>query len=191
MNYIKIIENFVDRPELDFLNSWSLNNFRNNPNQYIDAFMDPDHPKSRFTTRLRQTENHAKKQITINYPDIAYNIQNRIIENFGLQECKQPPPFYNGIVNGIGFGEGLITEHRDPVFFPNTYTLHCNIISQKSESGGITVIDDVEYDINEGDLLCYLVSEVKHRVTLTKGNRNRILWVFGFCIDDKKRQEII
>ena len=81
-------------------------------------------------------------------------------------------------------------EHIDPVYYPDTVTMHCNIITRKADSGGVTIIGGVEYDIEPGDLLCYPVSEIKHKVTLTKGNTNRILWVFGFCLPRDKAEDV-
>ena len=180
---VQVIENFVNKEEINELNTWALSNFIKYPNQYVDPCMDSHHPRSRLTNRIsniHQRHNHS----LINYPKIIYDIQKRIIDVLKLKEFFIPPPFHHGIVNGIGFGEGLIEKHVDPVYYPNTITLHCNLITQKSESGGVTIIDGIEYDIDSEDLLCYPVSELHHEVTLTKGNINRILWCFGFCIPE-------
>lgn len=188
--YTKVIKNFVRREELKVLNGWCLDNFKNNPQYYKDAHMDPYLEGSRFTTRLSNKIDHKSKNIFINYPKVSYDIQNRIEKFFHLENCKKPPSFVDGIVNGIGFEGGSICNHIDPQYFDNTHTLHCNVISQKSDSGGVTIIEDVKYDIEEGDLLCYVVSELHHEVTATVGKKNRILWVFGFCIDSEKLEEI-
>jgi len=189
-NLVKVIKKFADNTEIGILNWWSLSNFKENPHQYHDPNMDSHHPRSRFTTRLKQHQNYTNTDVKIDYPLVSYMIQDRIIKELKLDEFKFPPPFYNGIVNGIGFGKGLIEEHIDPIYYENTCTMHCNIITKKSDSGGITVIDGIEYDVDPGDLLCYPVSEVKHRVTLTRGLTNRILWVFGFCISRNKMRDV-
>ena len=186
----KIIKNFSDKIEIAILNWWYIDNFRKNTHQYIDPNMDPDRPGSRFTTRIRQHENYSNLDVDIEYPMIAYTIQERIMWRLKLKEFRLPPPFFEGIVNGIGFGEGLICEHTDPVYYPDTITMHCNLITRKADIGGITVIDGIEYDIEPGDLLVYPVSEIPHRVTLTKGKTNRILWVFGYCIPIDKAEDI-
>ena len=152
--------------------------------------MDEYLEETRFTTRLKNEIDHEKENIKIDYPDSAYQIQEKIIKEFKLQNVKTPPSFVDGIVNGIGFEGGSICDHIDPIYYDDTHTLHCNIISQKSISGGITIIENVHYDIDEGDLLCYIVSNHRHKVTKTFGNKLRILWVFGFCVDDIKLNEI-
>jgi hypothetical protein len=145
--------------------------------------MDLHKERTRLTTRF--SNNHY-----INYPKTSYDIQNRIVNLLGLELCKKPPSFFDGIVNGIGFEGGSICSHVDPIYFEGTQTLHCNVVSQKSNTGGVTVIENVAYEIDEGDLLCYVVSKLKHEVTPTAGDKNRILWVFGFCVTDEKLEEI-
>jgi len=188
--YVKVIKNFVTTKDLEQLNKWTLDNFTSNPQWFMDARMDNYKEKTRFTTRLHNDFNHKESNYYINYPQTSYEIQNRIVNFFRLENIKKPPSFVDGIVNGIGFDGGSICNHIDPTYFPNTYTMHCNIISQKADSGGVTIIENVEYDIDEGDLLCYVVSEHYHEVTPTVGKKNRILWVFGFCIDDEKLNQI-
>lgn len=188
--YVKVIKKFISNQEIDLLNLWSINNFEKNRHQYHDPHMDDYHEETRFTTRLGNSEDHSKKEYQINYPQVAFDIQDRIIDLFRMDGVKTPPSYFNGIVNGIGFENGSICKHVDPTYYEGTETMHCNIITQKAESGGVTIIENVEYDIDEGDLLCYIVSKQYHEVTQTTGKRNRILWVFGFCINQEKINHI-
>lgn len=188
--YVKLIKNFVDKSDLNHLNLWSLSNFKKNIHQYSDACMDEYLEETRFTTRLKNEVDHKKENIKIDYPSVAYKIQDKVINQLGLHGVKTPPSFVDGIVNGIGFEGGSICEHIDPVYYNNTHTLHCNVISQKSNSGGVTIIENVQYDVDEGDLLCYIVSKHRHEVTKTSGSKLRILWVFGFCVDNVKLNQI-
>lgn len=188
MMYVKIVKNFLFDDEIIKLNQWTLDNWRNS--YFKDAHMDALHPGSRFTTRMSNDLVAKDTDVVINYPKECYNIRNRIKNFFNLHTYDHPPSFYNGIVNGIGFSPGLIEDHIDPVYIQGTNTLHCNVITQNSKSGGITIIEGVEYPVSEGDLLMYVVSKHNHRVTEIEGDRERILWVFGFCVDDCKLEEI-
>tara|TARA_A200000159_G_scaffold33660_1_gene30281 strand:+ start:9086 stop:9670 length:585 start_codon:yes stop_codon:yes gene_type:complete len=190
MKKVRVIKNFALKEEIDALNKWSLKNLKENPDQYMDANMDYDDPGSRVTTRLKNEDDHVDENVFINYPKVAYNIQDRIRAKFELWNQDHPPSFVDGIVNGIGVRDGYICKHIDPVYIPNTHTVHCNIISQKPDSGGVTIIEGKEYDIDPGDLLCYAVSEVYHEVTMTRGSTNRIIWVFGFCVSSIKMEEM-
>ena len=187
---VRVIKNFASKKEIDALNQWSLKNYKENPHYYDSANMDYDDPGSRVTTRLNNSVNHIEEDRFIDYPQTAYNIQNRIRAKFELWNQEHPPSFIDGIVNGIGVRDGYICKHIDPVYIPGTHTVHCNIISQKSDSGGITFIEDKEYDVDPGDLLCYAVSEAYHEVTITRGSTNRIIWVYGFCVSPLKLEEM-
>lgn len=186
--YAKVVKNFLFSNEIEVLNKWSLSHWKED--YFKDACMDPFNDETRFTTRMGNDTIAKESGFLINYPEECYNIQERIKKFFRLHNYQSPPSFYDGIVNGIGFSPGVIHEHIDPQYIENTHTLHCNIISQNSISGGITVIAEKEYPVNDGDLLFYIVSKHYHHVTEIKGDKPRILWVFGFCVDDEKIEEI-
>lgn len=186
--YAQVIKNFLFEEEIPVLNQWTIDNWRNP--YFKDAGMDGNNPRSRFTTRMENFQVANESGFSINYPKVCYNVQDRIKNFFNLHDCQNPRSFYDGIVNGIGFSPGLIEEHIDPVYVPGTNTLHCNIITQNCISGGITIIEGESFPLEEGDLLMYVVSKHTHRVTNIQGPRERILWVFGFCVDDEKLEEI-
>jgi hypothetical protein len=186
--YAKIIKNFLFEDEIQKLNNWTLDNCNNF--YFQDAKMDPFHSGTRFSTRMENDVTFKDLEFIINYPKECYNIRERIQNFFNLHDFKSPPSFYNGIVNGIGFSPGIIENHIDPIYFEGTETLHCNIITQNSISGGITYINNQKYLVNPGDLLMYVVSKHYHYVTEIQGNLPRILWVFGFCIDNEKITQI-
>lgn len=180
-----VLKNFLFDNEKEVLNQWTLKNCHRK--YFEDAGMDPHNPGTRFTTRY-PNDSIAPD---IDYPSAALDIKNRIIKYFHLESYRSPPSYSNGIVNGIGYSGGRIEEHIDPTYYPDTKTVHFNAITQNSEEGGHTIIDGVKYtNVNPTDLLIYQVSEIYHEVTPTKGKTSRILWVFGFCLDDKKIKEI-
>lgn len=180
-----VLRNFLFLNEVKELNQWTINNCHQH--FFEDAGMDPDNPNTRFTTRF-PNESVAPN---IDYPEIAHTVRKRIVKYFHLENCKSPSSYSHGIVNGIGYSGGRIEEHIDPTYYPNTKTVHFNAITQQADVGGHTIIGGVEYnDIKPTDLLIYQVSEIHHEVTVTKGNTPRILWVFGFCLNNEKIKEI-
>lgn len=166
-----IVRDFISDNERLVLNEWCLNNYQNK-NLFVDG--GTGLPGTRLTTRHGNDYDY-------DFPDVAYEIQKRIIVKLNLKNYKFPE-YKNGIVCGIGFKNGHIWNHKDRVWHPDTTTVHCNIITQKPTAGGITVIDEEAYETNEHDLLIYPVSEILHRVTRIQGTRPRILWCFGFSI---------
>ena len=170
-----IIKNFVEKEIIDDLNNWCLANYKKD--FFKDASMGL--PGTRLTTRYSNPK-------TFDYPKSAYELRNKIANHLKLKN-DFIPPYKDGIVCGIGFEKGSIHEHIDPIWHDHTITLHCNVITQKSKIGGITVINDIEYETNTQDLLIYSVSSFRHRVTEIQGNTPRILWVSGFSVSNPEK----
>ena len=82
---VQVIENFVNKEEINELNTWALSNFIKYPNQYVDPRMDPHHPRSRLTNRISNIH-QRHNQFSINYPKIVYDIQERIIDALKLKK---------------------------------------------------------------------------------------------------------
>jgi hypothetical protein len=163
-----VIKNFVGSESLGKLNSWCMEN------QDKDFFKDATMgiPGTRKTTRYEKND--------FVFPEKAYQIQNKIINHFELDFIL--PKFKDGIICGIGFDGSDIHPHKDPVHHQNTYTLHCNIVSQKPKFGGSTYINNKEYNLDAGDMLCFIPSRDYHYVNTIRGNTPRIVWIFGFSI---------
>jgi hypothetical protein len=170
-----ILKNFIDRNTANSLNNWCMNNYKKS--FFTDANMGTK--DTRYTTRF------TKDWESFSFPDECYVIKNKIINELELLNFKMPN-FKDGIVCGIGFDGGDIYEHVDPTYYEKTITLHCNILSRKSNAGGNIYINDVFVPVKERDLLCFKVSRDKHRVDKIQGDRERILWVFGFCIPENE-----
>lgn len=89
-----------------------------------------------------------------------------------------------GVVVSITYDTGDVYRHKDPATsnqVENTVALRFNILASKAESGGLIHVEDKTYELNEGDLMAYLVSEYYHSVETCNGNNPRILFMFGFC----------
>jgi hypothetical protein len=56
---------------------------------------------------------------------------------------------------------------------------------QKPLEGGKPTINKKSISINEKDLWCYYVSKVSHGSSKIMGNRPRLIYVFGFCVEYK------
>jgi len=167
------IKKFLDQRYIDELNNWTLCNYKNS--FFKDTNMSKNY--NRVTTRY-------SKEYEFTYPEIVFKIRNNIIHTLNINNINyRVPPFPYGIVNGIAFYGSDIYEHIDPVWYDGTFTLHCNIITMKPESGGIFKYGTYEYNPDVGDLMCYKVSEISHGLSEIKGNTARNLWVFGFSIN--------
>ena len=169
MDY-KIIKNFVSGDEQNELVEWIINN-KNTPWLFKDANM----KGNRITTRYSKD---------FSFPDTAYKIQKRIIDQLKFNDFKLPK-YHHGIVASYAGENDTVFEHTDPQWYPPYETLHCNLMLQKPLEGGKPMINKKNIDLDERDLWCYYVSKVKHGSSKVIGSRPRLMYVFGFCIDYK------
>ena len=110
---------------------------------------------------------------------MAYEIQNRIIDHLQIKDFKYPP-FPDGMVASVAYEGDKCFAHTDPTWYPDTETIHCNVIIQNSDGAEITV-DGIKYNLPAGDLMCYNVCKSPHEVGEVLNNP-RFLWIFGFSI---------
>lgn len=163
---IKVIPNFVSDAECLVLSEWILQNHQ--------TFTDARMGGKRKTTRYLSDN--------VDFPETALDIRVRIKEYLQLEDMVRPP-FINGMVASYAETGDTCYEHIDPVWCEGHHTMHCNVIIQKPESGGNVVIEGKEYDMPKGDLICYYVSDLKHKVTEVYGDTPRLMWIFGFCVE--------
>lgn len=173
-----IIKNFILNDTIKVLNNWACETIKQHPHYFTDPQMGLK--DTRFTTRYYKDCNK------LSFPVEALDLRVKIADFLNIESYKDPD-YCNGIVCGIGYKNGDIYEHTDPVYHEGTYTLHCNAITQSAEEGGITIIEGIEYPTKPNDILVYPVSKVRHSVSTIKGNTPRILWVFGYCIDNETK----
>ena len=162
-----IVKNFITVEECELLNQWTKDNRHTGIYQAANMGLE----NTQYTTRYC-TE-------PIPWPEIAYTIKQRIRT---LLDCDTSvdAPFSDGIVNFVYTSGADIREHKDPVWTPLTYTLHCNIMTQSAASGGDTFIEGQRFSLEQGDLLYYPVSELVHSVDTIQGER--CLWTWAFCV---------
>jgi len=127
---------------------------------------------------IRRTTRFSDKVV---YPELAFIIQKRIKEFLGITSNLYPNyPF--GMVATYGHAGDECGLHKDPVWYENHFTFHCVLLLSKPEHGGVPIIGDIQYPMEEGDGLCYPVSEIPHGTNKMTGDKPRILWIFGYSI---------
>jgi NADPH-dependent 7-cyano-7-deazaguanine reductase QueF len=186
MNLVRAFKDFITDDEKKILNDWSLSNYCND--YFIDPKMDSNGLErtkltTRFATPLISGNILISSNSNFTYPKISYFIQQRIVNTFGFKNYGISPVGKDGIITEVSFENGTVHPHIDPEWFPNTYTVHCNLITQKPDSGGVTYIQGSPWDINENDLLMYIVSKAEHSVNKIVGKKERVLWVFSFMLN--------
>jgi hypothetical protein len=161
------LTDIVTPKEKEELINWILDN------KEKDFFMWSGHPGTiRRTTRFSEN---------VVYPELAFTVQNRIKERLGITTNFYPKyPF--GMVATYGHADDECSVHTDPVWYENHFTFHCILMLSKSEEGGVPIIDGIPYPMEEGEGLCYPVSEIPHGTDKMIGDKPRILWIFGYSI---------
>ena len=184
------IENFITSKESKILSEWILENinqeFFQNAKAGIGSMKGNPDP-TRKTTRYSD-------HISFEYPKEALEIRKKIINLFDLSENEEKkliPPFKDGIVASYAKKEDTLWEHIDPAWFDGLDTLHCNILTQAPEKGGEVIIEEKKYNMKENELFCYRVSKHKHEVLKVEGERPRLMWVFGFCINENQWRKVV
>ena len=170
------IENFISKKESKILSNWILNN------SHQPFFKNANMGGNRKTTRYSTNENFF-------YPEESLNIRKKIINKFNLQENEIHniyPPFKNGIVASFAENNDTCYSHIDPIWKKNYETLHCNIVTQTPEEGGELIINKNKYIMKKNELFCYRVSKNNHEVLKIKSKKPRLMWIFGFCVNEKQ-----
>lgn len=177
---VKVVKNFITDNEIDELNQWTLSHY--NEPYFMDPGMNNDESQTRFTTRHSNFRCKEYQDYMVQYPKEVFHIQNRLFKYLNLfkDNIIPFPSFTNGVVTTIAFPPGSCCKHTDPIYFENTYTLHCNFVTQNPESGGITILEGKKYSFEYKDMIMYVSSHVEHEVTECIGDIPRILWVYGF-----------
>jgi len=170
------IKNFISEESSKILSDWILNN--SDKSFFKDANMNGN----RKTTRYSTNENFL-------YPKEALEIRKKIINKLNLHENEEHaiyPPFKDGILASFAENNDTCYSHKDPIWVENYETLHCNIITQAPEEGGELVINEQKYIMRENELFCYRVSKNSHEVLKIKSKKPRLMWIFGFCVNEQQ-----
>ena len=182
---VLLVRNFITPEECAALKSWAV---ENSSEQFVDGISGNWDTKEFIRVKNRLTNRMVGNNIS--YPDLVSSIQNRLRETFPLIKDAEVIKYHgkDGVVVSITYDTGDVYRHKDPAVnhqVLDTVAVRFNILASKAENGGIIHVEDKTYDLNEGDLMAYLVSEYYHSVETCSGNNPRILFMFGFCINQE------
>lgn len=170
---VEIARGFLSAEECSALNEWALLGVENG---WLDAGVSRGKAtRTRLTSRMygdRFETPSVVKSISEKIRAYAGVHLHSIIEGHGR----------DGVVVSCTYAGGDVYEHKDPRSFPELATLRCNVMTQKSEAGGILHLEGRPVELDVGDLHCYLASEHAHNVDPVVGDTPRILWMFGACV---------
>jgi predicted 2-oxoglutarate/Fe(II)-dependent dioxygenase YbiX len=135
------------------------------------------------TTSARLTNSHKKDS---QYPIEIYNIRQRLISDYKLQNAALLDYATDGIVVSLIYDGGDVFRHKDTFLLnegqADTAVLRCNLLVEAAETGGNVIVDGVVYPLNAGDVIMYPATDYNHEVTTCHGATPRILVMFGFLL---------
>lgn len=170
---VKIIPNFIMQEEAAILNDYTFNSINENKFECgRTSFNGNKHLVSRFNKNLV-------------FPEVAMQIKNRVQKLLRL-ENNDTNTLWNksGIVVNCSFNGAKVIPHKD-VRQGNKSLLRCNILSSAADKGGVLTVENEEFKLDALSMYLCLVSEYTHSVSTIEGNSPRILWQFGFNVDQK------
>jgi hypothetical protein len=175
-----VIRNFASAEEVQILKDWQLKAVEEG--QFVDGLTGNWDTKEFSKTKKRLTNRMSQN---INYPELVKTLQDRIRQTVSLTANAPVIEGHgkDGVVVSVTYNDGDVYKHKDPSVGEGVVGLRCNILASKAEIGGTIHVEDKTYDLNEGDMMCYLVTEYYHSVDVCHGNNPRTLFMFGFVVD--------
>ena len=166
---LEITKNFISPKECEILNSWVHQGISK---KWLDTGISVGKKESnRLTSRMYSNR--------YEYPLKAIEISEKIRNFVGVSNYPIISDHgKNGIVVSCTMPKGDVHKHKDPKLNKMS-ALRCNIITQSAENGAELFVNKQKVNVEVGDLHCYLASDFEHYVTEVKGNKPRILWMFG------------
>jgi len=172
---ILIIKNFLSSLEMNELNAFVDDGIER-------QWLGPGLSRGMFNYSKRYTSRLYGDRFE--YPAIVYDVYSKITDHLSLHQLNKSSRGggKNGIVVSCTFDGGDVYEHMDPKEDHGFDVLRCNVMTRKPVEGGILFVGGKQISLEEGDLHCYLASDVSHYVTTVSGPRSRVLWMFGYQI---------
>jgi hypothetical protein len=177
---VLVVKNFLTEEERLGLYNWAVDSAAKRES-FVNGISYSERVETRVTTRIAEN---------INYPEIAYTIKNKV-QSFmtGLDKCPIIDKGHgkDGLVVSVTYDGGDVYPHVDPKT-PEMdgglplCGLRCNILVSAPDSGGTIHIDNKEFNLDSGDLHCYLVTEYHHSVDVCHGTTPRVLFMYGWVV---------
>ena len=183
--------------QLRFERRWELNNYKTNLRISEDERLTiVDFAKQNYLNDLYFTKNSygaARHYCILNrtktpVSSLAYNIRNRVYEQFGISSFKEEPIF--GVFLGVNAESGFVHQHTDATE-NGLYHVRLNFMLSKPYEGGMPVINEQEFNVDEGESWVNLASEWFHRSTPVVGDKIRVVLSLGALVEKTQLDPIL
>ena len=128
-------------------------------------------------------------KINVALKDTVSVYSNKIFNYLGLSDTKEEPHYGNFI--GVNLETGFVHEHKDQRCENGFYHVRVNFLVQKPISGGMPIINNIQYDIEEDESWINLASEWKHSSTPVIGSKERIVLSLGKFVNPSQIDQLM
>lgn len=180
---VAVVRNYLDKASCEELNQWMLDVIAQGKVGKGVTTAEGVHwtsaerivAEKRFTSRL-YSENYE-------YPPLVKAIFDQIKTELNLKNATvSSRGGRDGVVVTCTYPGGDVYPHKDPKEGHGVSLLRVNILSKAAQSGGAIHVENDTFNLEQGDMMAYLVDEYEHCVEPVGGDDPRIMWMFGLLI---------
>ncbi|CAB4135419.1 hypothetical protein UFOVP285_19 [uncultured Caudovirales phage] len=180
---VAVVKNYLDKESCEQLNQWVLDAIAQNkiglgitiPKEGHYSSFERITSEKRYTSRI-YSDNYE-------YPELVTSIFDRIKTELNLKNAiVSTNGGKDGVVVSCTYPDGDVYLHKDPKEGPGVSLLRVNILSKAAQTGGAIHVKDAIFNLEQGDMMAYLVDEYEHCVEPVEGDEPRIMWMFGLLL---------
>ena len=180
---VAVVRNYLDKESCEHLNQWVLDAIAQNkiglgitiPKGGHYAISEKISSPQRYTSRM-YSDNYE-------YPELVTKIFNRIKTELNLESAAvSANGGRDGVVVSCTYHNGDVYLHKDPKEGAGVSLLRVNILSKAARAGGAIHVENALFNLEQGDMMAYLVDEYEHCVEPVEGDEPRIMWMFGLLV---------
>jgi len=180
---VAFVRNYLDADSCKQLNQWVLDAVAQGKIGTGITVPEGGHwlNSSRVEAPLRYTSRMYSNNYK--YPALVHDIFMRIKTELKLKNATvSSNGGKEGVVVSCTYPGGDVYLHKDPKEGYGVSLLRVNILSKAAQSGGTIHVENGKFNLQQGDMMAYLVDEYEHCVEPVEGNDPRIMWMFGLLL---------
>lgn len=180
---VAVVRNYLDKDSCEQLNHWVLEAISQGKIGRGITTAEGTHYLSynrviaehRYTSRM-YSENYE-------YPQLIKDIFTKIKTELNLKNAVvSANGGRDGVVVSCTYPGGGVYLHKDPKEGSGISLLRVNILSKAATDGGLIHVEDAVFNLQQGDMMAYLVDEYEHYVEPIESGGPRIMWMFGLLL---------
>lgn len=180
---VAVVRNYLDKESCEQLNQWVLDVIAQGNIGRAITISEGSHytvsdraiAEHRYTSRM-YSENYE-------YPPLVKDIFTRIKTELNLKNASvSSNGGKEGVVVSCTYPGGDVYLHKDPKEGVATSVLRVNILSKAAKFGGVIHVENNAFNLEQGDMMAYLVDEYEHCVEPVGEGDPRIMWMFGLLL---------